>query len=116
MQIQCHDFDARIGHTSIDSMRYIFWAYHYRLFTDHRSFNDLFHDSCDVISDITFIEDLMPILTLIADRMRSIGPYFLNTFDAFYYVAIDVALNTLAIVKNRKLNLSENLESSYLSI
>lgn len=110
-EIQCRDFDALIGHTSIVFMRYMFLAYHCRMSTDHRSFGDLFHACCEEIRDITFIESLMRILELTVDRMRSIGAYCQKTFDAFFYVAMDVALNTLSIVKNRTISFSANPES-----
>jgi len=110
-EIQCRDFDALIGHTSIVFMRYMFLAYHCRMSTDHRSFGDLFYACCDEIRDITFLEALMRILELAADRMRCIGTYCQETFDAFFYVAMDVALNTLGIVKNRTISFSVNPES-----
>ena len=74
-EIQCRDFDALIGHTSIVFMRYIFLTYHCRMFTDHRSFGDLFYACCEEIRDITFLEALLRILELAADRMRCIGTY-----------------------------------------
>lgn len=110
-EIQCRDFDALIGHTSIVFMRYMFLAYHCRMSTDHRSFGDLFHACCEEIRDITFLEALMRILELAADRMRCIGTYCQKTFDAFFYVAMDVALNTMGIVKNRSISFSANPES-----
>jgi len=110
-EIQCRDFDALIGHTSIVFMRYMFLAYHCRMSTDHRSFGDLFHACCGEIRDITFLEALMRILELAADRMRCIGAYCQKTFDAFFYVAMEVALNTLGIVKNRTISFSANPES-----
>ena len=110
-EIQARDFDALIGHTSIVFMRYMFLAYHCRMSTDHRSFGDLFHACCEEIRDITFLEALMRILELTAGRMRCIGAYCQKTFDAFFYVAMDVALNTLGIVKNRTISFSANPES-----
>ena len=110
-EIQCRDFDALIGHTSIVFMRYMFLAYHCRMSTDHRSFGDLFYACCEEIRDITFLEALMRILELAADRMRCIGTYWQKTFDAFFYMAMDVALNTLGIVKNRTISFSANPES-----
>jgi hypothetical protein len=110
-EIQCRDFDALIGHTSIVFMRYMFLAYHCRLSTDCRSFGDLFHACCDEIRDISFLEALMRILTLAADRMRAIGSYCQKTFDAFFYVAMEITLNTLGIGKNRAISFSTNPES-----
>lgn len=110
-EIQCRDFDALIGHTSIVFMRYMFVAYHCRLSIDHRSFGDLFYACCDEIRDITFLEALMRILTVAANRMRSLGSYCQRTLDSFFYVAMDVALNTLDIVKTRTISFSTNPES-----
>ena len=110
-EIQCRDFDALIGHTSIVFMRYMFLAYHCRLSIDHRSFGDLFYACCDEIRDITFLEALMRILTVAADRMRSLGSYCQRTLDSFFYIAMDLALNTLGIVKTRTVSFSTNPES-----
>jgi hypothetical protein len=71
--IQCRDYDALVGHTSIVFMRYMFLSYHCRLSTDQRSFGKLFHACCEEIQDISFLESLLRILTLAADRMKSIG-------------------------------------------
>ncbi|MFH1984564.1 MAG: transposase [Pseudomonadota bacterium] len=110
-EIQCRDFDALIGHTSIVFMRYMFLAYHCRLSTDHRSFGDLFHACCEEIRDISFLEALMRILTSAADRLRFIGSYCQKTFEAFFYVAMDVTMNTLGLVRNRNISFSTNPES-----
>ena len=74
-EIQCRDYDALIGHTSIVFMRYMFMAYHCRMRNDHRSFGDLFYACCEEIQDISFLESLLRILTLAADRMKTIGLY-----------------------------------------
>ena len=110
-EIQCRDYDALVGHTSIVFMRYMFLSYHCRLSTDQRSFGKLFHACCEEIQDISFLESLLRILTLAADRMKAIGSYCQQTFDAFFFVAMDVALNTLGISKNRSICFSVNPES-----
>jgi hypothetical protein len=110
-EIQCRDFDALIAHTSIVFMRYMFLAYHCRLSTDQRSFGYLFHACCDEIRDISFLEALIRILTLAADRMRSIGSFCQKTFDAFFYVAMEITLKTLGIGKNSAIRFSTNPES-----
>ena len=89
----------------------MFLAYHYRMPTNHRIFCDLLHAYCEEIRDITFIESLMRILELTAARMRSIGAYCQKTFDAFFYVAMEITLNTLGIGKNRAISFSTNPES-----
>ena len=110
-EIQCRDFDALIGHTSIVFMRYMFLAYHCRLSIDQRSFGDLFHACCDELRDITFLEALMRILRLAADQLRAVGSYCQKTFDAFFYVAMEITLDTLGIGKNKPISFSTNPES-----
>jgi hypothetical protein len=110
-EIQCRDYDALIGHTSIVFMRYMFLAYHCRMATDHRSFGDLFYACCDEIRDISFLESLLRIFTLTADRMKSIGLYCQKTFENLFYVAMDVALNTVGISKSRSIRFLVNPES-----
>lgn len=53
----------------------------------------------------------MRILTLAVEQMRAIGACCQKTFDAFFYVAMEIALNTLRIGKNRSISLSTNPES-----
>ena len=111
-EIQCRDFDALIGHTSIVFMRYMFVAYHCRMSTDLKSFGDLFHACCDEIRDISFLEALMRILTLTADRISLYWLFLPKKQPMFlFYVAMDVALNTLGIGKNKSLSFSANPES-----
>ena len=79
--------------------------------TDHRSFGDLFYACCDEIRDISFLESLLRILMLAADRMKSIGLYCQKTFENLFYVAMDVALNTVGISKSGSIRFLVNPES-----
>jgi hypothetical protein len=110
-EIQCRDFDALIGHTSIVFMRYMFLAYHCRLSTDQRSFGDLFHACCDEIRDISFLEALLRIVSLVEDRMRAIGAYCKETLEAFFFVVMDIASSTIGKNRNRPIRFSLNPES-----
>jgi hypothetical protein len=110
-KIQCRDYDALIGHTSIVFMRYMFLTYHCRLFTDQRSFGDLFYACCDEIRDITFIEALLRLVSPVEDRMKSISVYCQKTLDAFFFVVMDIALNTIGINRNSSIRFSVNPES-----
>ena len=83
-EVQCRDYDALIGHTSIVFMRYMFLAYHCRLSADQRSFGDLFHACCDEIRDISFLEALLRVVSLVEDRMRAKGAYCKETLEAFF--------------------------------
>jgi hypothetical protein len=110
-EIQCRDYDALIGHTSIVFMRYLFLVYHCRLSSDQRSFGDLFHACCDEIEDITFVEALLRILSITEERMKSISSFCRETINAFFYVVMDVALKTLGIVRSTSIDFSANPES-----
>lgn len=110
-EIQCRDYDALIGHTSIVFMRYMFIAYQRRMANDHRSFGELFYVCCDEIQDISFLESLLRILTLAADRMKKIGLYCQKTFENFFYLAMDAAINTAGLIKSSSIHFSVNPES-----
>jgi hypothetical protein len=99
-EIQCRDFDALIAHTSIVFMRYMFLAYQCRMQTDHRSFGDLFYACCDEVADISFIEALFRILTLVADRLKDIGTFCEKTAAAFFDATMDIALRCGGLSKN----------------
>ena len=110
-EIQSRDFDALIAHTSIVFMRYMFLAYQCRMLTDRRSFGDLFHVCCQEVHDITFMEALLRILSIATERMRQLGIYCEQTFQAFYYAALDAAITCFGISKNSSIRFSANPES-----
>lgn len=110
-EIQCRDYDALIGHTSIVFMRYLFLAYHCRLNSDQRSFGDPFHACCEEIKDISFVEALLRILSMTEDRMKSISSFSQEMINAFFFVAMKVALSTLGIVRSTSICFSMNPES-----
>ena len=99
-EIQCRDFDALIGHTTIVFMRYMFLAYQCRMETDHRSFGDLFYASCEEIADISFMEALYRILTLAADQLKQLGTFCEKTAAAFFDAIMDTALQCVGLSKN----------------
>ena len=110
-EIQSRDFDALIAHTSIVFMRYMFLAYQCRVLTDHRSFGDLFHECCQEMHDISFMEALIRILSMVTERMRQLGDFCEKTFHAFYYAAMDAAITCFGMSKNRSIRFTTNPES-----
>jgi hypothetical protein len=110
-EIQSRDFDALIAHTSIVFMRYMFLAYRCRMLTDHRSFGDLFYACCQEVHDITFMEAMLRIFSLATDRLRQLGSYCEKTFQAFYYAALEAAINCLGFSKSGSIAFSVNPES-----
>jgi hypothetical protein len=100
-EIQCRDFDALIAHTSFVFMRYMFLAYQYRMETDNRSFGDLFYACCDEVKDISFIEALYRILTLVCDRAEQFKSQFAKSVTAFIDAIMDCALSCVNLSKNK---------------
>ncbi|MDX9810727.1 MAG: transposase [Sphaerochaetaceae bacterium] len=100
-EIQCRDYDALIAHTTIVFMRYMFLAYQCRLETDHRTLGDLFYACCDELSDISFVEALYRILTLAADRLRTMGAFCEETARTFFDVIMKAALYYVNLSKNK---------------
>jgi DDE superfamily endonuclease len=100
-EIQCRDFDALIAHTSFVFMRYMFLSYQCRMETDERSLGDLFYACCDEIKDISFMEALYRILTLVRNRAKQLGEHYDKTANAIFDVIIDYALKCVNLSKNR---------------
>ena len=100
-EIQSRDFDALIAHTSFVFMRYMFLSYQYRMETDDRSLGDLFYACCDEVKDISFIEALYRILTLVRDRAKQLGEHCDKKSNAIFDVIIDYALQCVNLSKNK---------------
>jgi len=100
-EIQCRDFDALIGHTSIVFLRYMFLAYLNRTEIDHRTFGDLFYACCQEQADITFTEALHRILLLAVQKVRQAGGYCERTVSDFFDAVMETTLKCLGISKNR---------------
>ena len=82
-------------------MRYMFLAYQCRLETDDRTFGDLFYVCCDELSDISFVEALYRILTLVADRLREMGAFCEKTAQTFFDTLLEIALSYVNLSKNK---------------
>lgn len=102
-EIQCRDFDALVAHTTIVFMRYMFLAYQNRAETDHRTFGELFYACCDEVADISFMESLYRILSLVAEKIRQAGSYCEKTVLTFIDMVVEKSLRCLGISKLRVL-------------
>ena len=103
-EIQCRDFDALIAHTTIVFMRYMFLSYQCRMETDHRTFGDLFYYCCDEVADISFMQALHRILTLVVDQLKQLGTFCEKTAAAFFDAVMETALQCVGLSKNRLVN------------
>lgn len=100
-EIQCRDFDALVGHTSIVFLRYMFLSYLNRIETDHRTFGDLFYACCQEQADMTFTEALHRILLLVLQRIKQTGSYCEKAVSGFFDAILETTLKCLGISKNR---------------
>ena len=100
-EIQARDYDALIAHTSIVFMRYMFLAYQNRIETDHRTFGELFYACCEEVADISFIESLHRIMSLVTQKIRQSGCYCENTIRTFFDMVIENALCCLGFTGTR---------------
>ena len=71
--IQARDFDSIIAHTTIVMMRYVFLALLKRRQDDPRTLGLLFYRCCQELEDLTFIEALRRVQTLLTDTLKHVG-------------------------------------------
>ena len=71
--VQIRDFDGLIAYTTIAMMRYMFLSYEQRLHDDPRTFGELFYACCDEIKDLSLLEALQRIITLVIHKLRNIN-------------------------------------------
>jgi len=96
--VQLRDFDGLIAHTTIALLRYLFLSYQQRCETDPRTFGELFRAGCDEIRDITLLDALQRIFTLVADALRRIE----LTSEQFIQQLIDNIMGTILQEMNLK--------------
>jgi len=63
--IQSRDFDSIIAHTTIVMMRHVFLTLLSRRHKDPKSLGLLFHICCEELRDLTFIEALRRVQTML---------------------------------------------------
>jgi len=74
-EAQLRDFDGIIGHTTIAMVRYIFLAIEQRCHDDQKTIGGLFFACSDDIKDLSLLEALQRLLTLVFDKIRSSGEF-----------------------------------------
>ncbi len=74
-EVQLRDYDGIIGHTTIAMVRYIFLAIEQRCHDDQKTIGGLFFACSDEIKDLTLMEALQRLLTLVFDKIRSSGEF-----------------------------------------
>lgn len=74
-ETQLRDFDEIIGHTTIAMARYIFLAIEQRCHDDQKTIGGLFFACSEDIKDLSLLEALQRLLTLVFDKIRSSGEF-----------------------------------------
>jgi hypothetical protein len=95
--VQVRNFDGIVAHTTITLMRYLFLSYRQRCETDDRTLGELFFARCDELRDITLVEALHRMLTLVIDELRKTE----LASEQFIHNLIDSVMGTII----NKLNL-----------
>jgi hypothetical protein len=89
--VQLRTFDGLIAHTTIAMMRYLFLSFRQRCETDDRTLGDLFRIACNEAQDISLLDALHRILTLVANALRQIE----LTSEQFIQQLIDDIMGTV---------------------
>jgi len=101
--VQVRNFDGIITHTTITLMRYLFLSYRQRCETDDRTLGELFFDWCNELRDITLVDALHRLLTLVVNELRKTQ----ILTDTFIHNLIDTIMGTII----NKFNLVQNITS-----
>ena len=74
-EVQLRDYDGIIGHTTIAMVRYIFLAIEQRCHDDQKTIGGLFFACSEEIKDLSLIEALQRLLSLVFDKIRSTSEF-----------------------------------------
>ena len=110
-ETQLRDYDGLIGHVTVVMIRYIFLSFRQRLHTDHRTAGSLFHACCEEVKDLTLLEAMQRLMTLVIDKIRSTGELAEDVInkmiDAMMGAMADI-METLRRLHNKRLGIAES--------
>ena len=93
-ETQLRDYDGMIGHITITMSRYIYLAFEQRRHDDPRTLGTLFFACSDEMKDLSLIEALQRILSLVMSKIRSTcivaEDVVLSIVDTIMSTAIDI--------------------------
>ncbi|MFH7320743.1 hypothetical protein ACHHRT_09045 [Desulfurivibrio sp. D14AmB] len=72
-EAQLRDYDGLIGHLTVVMTRYMFLSFRQRLHSDQRTAGSLFHACCEEVRDLTLLDAMQRLMTLVIDRIRATG-------------------------------------------
>ena len=93
-ETQQRDYDGMVAHIIIAMSRYIFLAFEQRCHDDPRTLGSLFFACSDEMKDLSLVEALQRLLSLVMEKVKSIGivteDVALALVDSVMSIAIDM--------------------------
>lgn len=74
-EAQLRDYDGLVGHATVVVIRYMFLSFRQRLYSDQRTAGSLFHACCEEVRDLTLLEAMQRLMTMVIDKIRSTGEF-----------------------------------------
>lgn len=103
-EVQLRDYDGIIGHITIAMSRYIFLTYEQRCHDDPRTLGSLFFACSDELQDLSLLEALERLLSLVLEKVRSAGiaaeSVILAIVDSVMSTAIDILKKSQRLFSN----------------
>ena len=81
-EAQLRDYDGLVFHITIVMTRYIFLSLEQRLHDDPRTTGGLFFSCCEEMKDLSLVEALSRLLTLVLDKIRNAGEFAEDVVNA----------------------------------
>lgn len=108
-EAQLRDYDGLVGHTTIVMTRYIFLSLEQRLHDDPRTIGGLFFSCCEEMKDLSLVEALSRLLTLVLDKIRNAGEFAEDVVNAMIDAIMGAAVEF--IESSRRLCAKNNVIS-----
>jgi hypothetical protein len=105
-EAQLRDYDGIIGHTTIAMARYVFLAFEQRCHDDEKTIGGLFFACSEEIKDLTLIEALQRLLSLVLDKVRSSGEFAESVVVSMIDSIMGAAVEFLQTSKRLSLNIN----------
>ncbi|MEJ2691101.1 MAG: transposase [Deltaproteobacteria bacterium] len=74
-EAQLRDYDGLVGHATVVMIRYMFLSFRQRLYSDQRTAGSLFHACCEEVRDLTLLEAMQRLMSLVVANIRSTGEF-----------------------------------------
>ena len=110
-EAQLRDYDGLVGHVTVVMIRYMFLSFRQRLHSDQRTAGSLFHACCEEVRDLTLLEAMQRLMTLVIDKIRSTGELaedvISKMIDAMMGAMADI-METIRRSHNKKFGIAES--------